>query len=295
MKEFVEDFLNYLSVERGLARNTIASYRLDLTSYVAFLQEKKTASPEQIKRQQITDYMLHQKKANLSPRSICRHLAAIKMFHRYLVRERLSKDDPTALVDTPKLWKRIPEVLSSGEIESILNVADGKSKQKIRDSAMLELLYASGMRVSELADLKVENVNFEMGFIRCTGKGSKERIVPIGQKARAAIKKYLERVRGKLAQSNTNSFLFLNPSGQRISRQSIWKLIKKYGGQAKIKKIIKPHTIRHSFATHLLEHGADLRSVQEMLGHADISTTQIYTHVDKERLRSIHKEFHPRS
>ena len=294
MKEFIQEFINYLSVERGLANNTLLAYRRDLMKYVGYLDAQGVKSPAQVKKDQVTAYMYDQKQKGLSANSISRFLAAIKMFHRYLLRERLATDDPTNLVETPKLWKRVPEVLSSLEIEAMIKSSSGRNWQAIRDHAMLELLYASGMRVSELVDLKLESVNTEVGYVRCIGKGSKERIIPIGKKAQAAVKKYCEVSRGKIAKSNPTTSLFLSRLGKKISRQSIWKIIKFYAKKAKIKKVIKPHTIRHSFATHLLEHGADLRSVQEMLGHSDISTTQIYTHVDKERLRSIHKQFHPR-
>jgi len=294
MKEYIEEFINFLSVERGLANNTLLAYRRDLNQYIRFLSKKKIITPAQVKRDDITAHMYDQKQKGLTASSISRSLAAIKMFHRFLVRERLAKEDPTNLVETPKLWKRVPEVLSGAEIEAMITASQGRKWQQVRDNAILELLYASGMRVSELVDLKVENVNTEVGYIRCTGKGRKERIIPIGRRAQAAVKKYTEGVRDKLLKSNFSSSVFLSRLGKRLSRQSVWKIIKQYAKKANIKKTIKPHTIRHSFATHLLEHGADLRSVQEMLGHADISTTQIYTHVDKERLKSIHKQFHPR-
>ncbi|MDE2027677.1 MAG: tyrosine recombinase, partial [Candidatus Omnitrophica bacterium] len=214
--------------------------------------------------------------------------------HRFLLRENLSKEDPTTLVDTPKLWKRIPAVLTQAEIESMIAAAAGRKTQQVRDAAILEIFYASGLRVSELADLKTTSINFEVGFVRAVGKGSKERIIPLGQKAAQAVQKYLEKARPQLLKNQANDYLFLSKLGKRISRVSLWSLIQSYARKANIKKPIKPHTLRHTFATHLLEHGADLRSVQEMLGHADISTTQIYTHVDKERLRSVHKQFHPR-
>lgn len=294
MKEYIEEFINYLSVERGLAKNTLLAYRRDLNKYVAFLSKKGISESYQVKRDHVTAYMYRQKEDKLSVNSISRSLAAIKMFHRFLVRERLAKEDPTTLVETPKLWKRVPEVLSSSEIEAMLKASQGRHWQQVRDNAILELLYASGMRVSELVDLKIENVNTEVGYIRCIGKGRKERIIPIGRRAQTAIKKYSGMIRNKLIKSNVTSAVFVSRLGRGLSRQSIWKIIKLYARKAKIKKVIKPHTLRHSFATHLLEHGADLRSVQEMLGHADISTTQIYTHVDREKLRSIHKQFHPR-
>lgn len=294
MNENIEEFMNYLSVERGLADNTLLAYRQDLKKYSIFLSKKGIKKPGQVKRDHITDFMHDQKKKGLSTNSICRRLAAIKVFHRFLVREQLTGEDPTNLIDTPRIWKRIPEVLSTAEIESMINAARGRGWQAIRDKAILELFYASGMRVSELLNLKIENVNLELGYVRCVGKGRKERIIPIGKRACEAIGKYYSFARKKLAKDNTTLIIFLSRLGKKISRQSIWKIIKSYARKAKIKREIKPHTLRHSFATHLLEHGADLRSVQEMLGHSDISTTQIYTHVDRERLKSIHKQFHPR-
>ena len=294
MKEFVEDFLNYLSVERGLATNTIHAYRRDLKKYTKYIAKKNFENPDQVKREHIAGFMQSEKQGGMSATSISRRLAAIKMFHRFLVRERLSKEDPTGLIETPKLWKRVPDVLSQAEVEAMITAASGRRWQNVRDQAIVELLYASGMRVSELVDLKVEGVNLEVGYIRCIGKGRKERIVPIGKRAQTAIKRYLDTVRPKLIKKNFTPNLFLSRLAKRLSRQSVWKIIQFYADKAKIKKTVKVHTLRHSFATHLLERGADLRSVQEMLGHSDISTTQIYTHVDKERLRTIHKQFHPR-
>jgi len=294
MKDYLQEFLNHLFVERGLAKNTIMAYQRDLMQYVQHFSRKGIKDPDAIKRSDITGYMQKQKTRGLSSSSICRSLAAIRMFHRFLARERLAKEDPTHLLETPKMCQRIPDVLTVSEIEEIIKTSQGRKWQQIRDNAILELLYASGMRVSELVDLKVENVNTEIGYVRCIGKGQKERIIPIGRKARDSVVKYLEKVRGKLVKTDFNFSLFVSRLGKKISRQSIWKIIKRYAKFAKIKKEIKPHTFRHSFATHLLEHGADLRSVQEMLGHSDISTTQIYTHVDRERLKSIHKQFHPR-
>jgi len=296
MNEFVEDFINYLAVERGLANNTLIAYRRDLKKYHQYLSKKGISSTSQIDRDIITQYIFHQKKTGLSATSISRSLAAIKMFHRFLVREQLAKEDPTNLIDTPKIWKKVPDVLSQKEIESIIKVSQGKKWQQVRDNAILELFYASGMRVSELVELKIDNVNLEVGYVRCIGKGSKERIIPIGQKAREAIKKYYDTVRVKLSKSKMmSSHLFLSRLGKKLSRQSIWKLIKFYARKANIKKEIKPHTLRHSFATHLLEHGADLRSLQLMLGHSDIATTQVYTHVSTKRLKDVYDQYHPRA
>ena len=295
MQELIEEFVNYISIERGLAKNTLLAYRRDLQKYLEYIEKGGTSHIQQVSRDRVTAYMYDQKQKGLSTTSICRSLAAIKMFHRFLVRERLAKEDPTNLVDTPKLWKRVPEVLSTGEIEAMIKASQGRKKQNIRDHAILELFYASGMRVSELVELKVENVNFDIGYVRCIGKGRKERIIPIGKRAQEAIKKYCEKTRNELVKSQITTVLFVSRLGKKVSRQSVWKIIKQYAKKANIKKTIKPHTLRHSFATHLLEGGADLRSVQEMLGHSDISTTQIYTHVDRERLKSVHKQFHPRA
>lgn len=294
MTAFIEEFLNYLAVERGLADNTLLAYRRDLRKYLGFLEEQRITTVAGVKREKLTEYILSLKKSGLATTSIGRALAAIKMFHRFLVREGLAREDPTSLVENPKQWKRVPEVLTQAEIEQMIQAASGKDWQSVRDRAILELFYASGMRVSELANLKWENLNFEVGYVRCIGKGRKERIVPVGKTARNAVLDYCEQVRGQLLKHGLSSDLFLSRLGKKLSRQSIWKVIKLYARKANIKKTIKPHTLRHTFATHLLEHGADLRSVQEMLGHADISTTQIYTHVDRERLKSVHKQFHPR-
>ncbi|MDD5246819.1 MAG: site-specific tyrosine recombinase XerD [Candidatus Omnitrophica bacterium] len=294
MKELIETFLDYLSVERGLSANTIFAYRKDLNLYLDYLSEKKIGSLSQAPRNYITDFMFSQKDKGICANSISRRLAAIKSFYRFLVRERVIKDDPSSLVDSPKLWKRIPEALSVNEVDALLNQPNAREKQGIRDKAILETLYASGMRVSEGVNLKLKDVNLEVGFLRCIGKGNKERVVPLGKKAVSSIKKYLDTVRPGLLKDKESEFLFLSRFGKKISRQSFWKMIKKYSREAGIKKPMKPHILRHSFATHLLERGADLRSVQEMLGHADISTTQIYTHINKDRLKSIHRSFHPR-
>ncbi len=294
MKELIEGFLNYLSVERGLSNNTIVSYRKDLNFYLDFLDSRRVDSLLKITRNDITNFMFAQKDKGISTNSIARRLAAIRMFHRFLARERISKSDPSDLIDSPKLWKKIPDTLSLNEVEALLAQPDIRDRQGIRDKAILETLYATGMRVSEAVNLKVDNVNLDIGFLRCIGKGNKERIIPIGAKAIASIKRYLAISRPQLLKKNTSEFLFLSRFGRKLSRQSIWKIIKRYAKSAKVKKSIKPHTLRHSFATHLLERGADLRSVQEMLGHANISTTQIYTHINKDRLKTIHRMFHPR-
>lgn len=293
MREVIEEFINYLSVERNLAQNTLLSYRRDLNKYFEFLEDRKIEMPDKISKDDITSFMLSQKDKGLSVTSVSRALAAIKMLHRFILREGFSHSDPTTFLESPKLWKRIPEVLSVTEVEAMIKESYPRDWESIRDNAILELLYASGMRVSELVNLRIEDINLDVGFIRCIGKGQKERVVPIGKRATESLHRYLDKSRPKLAKKDS-SVLFLSRLGKKFSRQSIWKIIKKYAKRARIKKSIKPHTLRHSFATHLLERGADLRSVQEMLGHSDISTTQIYTHVNKEHLRAIHQKFHPR-
>lgn len=294
MEDLIEVFLNYLSVERGLSNNTIVSYRSDLNKYVNYLSRKKIGSVSNADRQTIADFMFNQKEKGLAPVSISRNLVAIKTFYRFLVRERIFKKDPTSVIESPKLWKNLPEVMSLAEVERLIKSPNLRRDQGIRDRAILEMMYATGMRASELVNLKLEDVNLEVGFVRCLGKGKKERIVPLGSKAKEALARYRDKVRPKAAKGRIVSYVFLSRLGRRISRQSLWKIIKRYAKEAKIKRVIKPHTLRHSFATHLLEGGADLRSVQEMLGHCDISTTQVYTHINKDRLKNIHKQFHPR-
>lgn len=294
MDKFIDMFLDYLSVERGLSKNTIISYGRDLNAYLKFLDSiaKKTISSSS--REDIREFMLHEKDKGLSVNSIARNLACLRMFYRFLTRERLIKTDVSSYIDTPKLWKKIPDVLNLDEVEKLIESPDLNTAQGIRDRAILEVMYATGMRVSEVSNLKRSDVNAEVGFLRCLGKGRKERIIPLGKKAILAIERYLEKVRPQQAKRGEVQELFLNRSGKKISRISLWKLIKQYAKKLRIKKDIKPHILRHSFATHLLERGADLRSVQEMLGHANISTTQIYTHINRDRLKSIHKMFHPR-
>lgn len=294
MDELIEAFLEYLSVERGFSRNTISSYRLDLRTYCSFLKGRGVDSFSRVTRNDISDFMLAQKDKGISANSISRRLAAIKTFHKFLVRERILKTDPGSLVDSPRLWKKIPETLSAQEVDALLGQPSLRTTQGVRDKAILETFYATGMRVSEITNLRRDNVNLEVGFLRCIGKGNKERVIPLGRKAMISIQRYLQTARPRLLKNKESGLLFVSRLGRAISRQSLWKIIKKYARQARIKKPIRPHILRHSFATHLLERGADLRSVQEMLGHANISTTQIYTHINKERLKAIHKMFHPR-
>lgn len=294
MRQLIEMFLSYLSVERGLSYNTIISYQNDLNLYVDFLTACHIDVLSKTAKNDITDFLLYLKDKGLNTNSIARRLTAVKVFYRFLTRERILKSDPTSLIDSPKLWKKIPETLSLNEVNALISQPNIRDVQGIRDRAILETLYATGMRVSEAVNLKTDNVNLDIGFLRCIGKGNKERVIPLGKKAIESIRRYLQISRPKLLKNKESNFLFLNRFGKKISRQSLWKIIKKYAEGARIKKPIRPHILRHSFATHLLERGADLRSVQEMLGHTNISTTQIYTHINKDRLKTIHKMFHPR-
>ena len=295
MRELIQQFLDYLSVERGLAPNTIQAYGRDLNNFAQFLQKITIASVDKVAHKDVTDFMWSRKEKGIAAKSISRSLVAIRVFFRFLLKEQKIKQDPTSVLDSPKLWKRIPDVLGIPEVEKLITRPDVRDLSGIRDRAVLELLYATGLRVSEIINLNISDLNMDVGFLKCTGKGSKERIVPMGKKAQEAIKAYLQKARpGLLGKHLPNNGLFLTRLGKKMTRQMLWKLIKKYTRQANIKKEVTPHTLRHSFATHLLERGADLRVVQELLGHANISTTQIYTHVDKERLKAIHRKFHPR-
>lgn len=291
MKEQIERFMNYLSVERGLSQNTLSAYRRDINAYSAFLG-KKSALPG-VNREMIVSYLIHLKGRRLSPVSIARALSAIKGFHRFLYSEGYSSQDPTLSMKTPSAWTKLPAVLSLNEVERLLSKPDVSKAAGIRDRAILELLYATGMRATELISLKMTDANLEVGYIRCMGKGSKERIVPLGRQAIKCIRTYLSEARPHYSK-NKDGILFISRLGGPMSRQSLWKIIKKYSKRALLKSEISPHTLRHSFATHLLERGADIRAVQEMLGHVSISTTQIYTHIDRERLKVIHARYHPR-
>jgi integrase/recombinase XerD len=292
----VEAFLDHLAVERGAATNTRASYALDLARFTTFLRAKGVTQINDVHRETVTDYLLAQRQRGLSPRSAARHLAAVRMFCRFLCREKLLAVDPTVLVDTPQLWRRLPHTLDGGEVERLLAAPQTDTRLGLRDRALLELMYASGLRVSEASRLTLSAVNREAGFLRTTGKGNKERIVPVGREALRWLTSYLANARDGFVKGGAlRGEVFLSSRGTRLSRKTIWYLIKKYARAAGITKRITPHTLRHSFATHLLEHGGDLRVIQEMLGHADISTTQIYTHVDQGRLKDTHYRYHPRS
>ncbi|MBI3193700.1 MAG: site-specific tyrosine recombinase XerD [Ignavibacteriae bacterium] len=295
MQKHLSSYLNFLNFEKSVSKNTYQSYHLDLKRYLAYLDSDGITSIENITDDFISSFLASLYDLGLSAKSVARNLSAIKGFHKFLVREGITKHNPTENVETPKLARKLPDVLHQHEIEKILSQPNTTELLGIRDKAMLETMYACGLRVSELITLKQSDVYPDDGFVRVFGKGSKERIVPIGKSALQWIQTYKEKVRlnlGKL--SRGRDVLFLNARGRPMSRMAVWNIVRENTVKAGIKKEVHPHTFRHSFATHLLEGGADLRAVQEMLGHADISTTEIYTHIDREYLKEVHRTFHPR-
>jgi integrase/recombinase XerD len=294
LRELIEQFLSYISIERGMANNTLSSYKRDLCKFAGYLKSKNIDSIDKVQRQMINSFMMAEKDRGLGSNSISRELACIKSFFKFLLKENIIKENAATIIESPKLWKKLPFTLSVSEVEALLNAPNVRDLMEMRDKACLELMYATGMRVSELVNLKMDDINMGVGFAKCFGKGSKERIVPFGKKAKESLERYLEKSRPQFLKKSISNYLFLTRLSKPMSRQTFWKIIKRYAKAARIKKKITPHSLRHSFATHILERGADLRIVQEMLGHADISTTQIYTHVSKDRLKSIHQKFHPR-
>ncbi len=295
MKDEMNDFFHYLTVERGLSENTLQSYKRDLKQYQLFLNETLEVKEwEEVERHHIMQFLYQLKDNGKSSATIARTLSSLRLFHQFIVREYGISKDASLHIETPKKERKLPKVLSSKDVDKLLNIPE-KDALAIRNKAMLEMLYATGLRVSELISLKVSDLHLTMGFVRCFGKGSKERIVPLGNVASEAVEKYIHSARGALLNRKNTDALFLNHHGNQLTRQGFWKVLKAIARDAGIKKEITPHTLRHSFATHLLENGADLRAVQEMLGHADISTTQVYTHVTKARMKDIYQAYHPRA
>jgi len=295
MDQSIQRLLNYLTVERGLAQNTIVSYALDLKQFKDFCLQRQVMQAGGINRNLVLNYLLELKKSGRSPATISRHMAALKAFCRFLVDEQVLSSDPMANLETPGLKKKLPGVLTQEEVEKLLEQPRIGNTAGLRDKAMLELMYATGMRVSEMLALDMDQLDGEHSYVRCLGKGAKERIIPVGTVARKFLAEYLLRGRAKINVAPGEKALFLNLRGQRLTRQGFWKIIKKYASAAGIEKSMTPHTLRHSFATHLLENGADLRALQEMLGHADIATTQIYTHLTQAKLREVYNKHHPRA
>jgi len=293
MEKEIRAFLDYLTVEKGLSKNTLAAYSNDLQGYSSFLKKNRIRSFKETSKDEIILYHLKMKRKGLSESSMVRSMSTLRNFYGFLATEGRIRSNPTDQLDSPKVRKGLPEVLTVNEVQKILDQPTTDNARGIRDRSILELLYATGMRASELVSLKVGDVNLDVGYIRCFGKGSKERIVPLGSHARMWIARYTKEVRPKHARSGHEA-LFLSRLGKGLSRVELWRMIRKYVSKSGISKHVSPHTLRHSFATHLLEGGADLRSVQEMLGHSSISTTQIYTYVSGERLKKVYHELHPR-
>ena len=290
----IEAYLGFISLERGLSKNTLLGYRRDLDQAAAFLAKRGVTSWRSARGEEVAAW-IHSLNTGYKVSSLARKVSALRNLARFLVREKSRDDDFTALLSAPKSTRRMPGTLTEPEIDRLLAAASGGDAASLRDRAMLELFYSSGLRVSELSTLMLQQVDLDHGFIRVFGKGSKERVVPIGRKAVAALKNYLSAGRPKFVKSRTGSQFFLNKNGSALSRVMLWMIVKKYASRAGITKNVKPHGLRHSFATHLLTGGADLRAIQEMLGHASISTTQIYTAVEPQRLIDHHAKFHPRN
>jgi integrase/recombinase XerD len=289
-----DQYLNYILVEKGLAKKTIESYSRDIVRFLLYLKDHGIDAIADIDTRVILQYLIHLRDSGLATRSRARHLVTLRGFFKFLVQEKIIHQSPARLVELPKQAQKLPDVLSQTEVERLLRSPDRTAPAGVRDAAMIELLYAAGLRVSELIVLKVQDVNLEACFTRVFGKGAKERVVPFGRYARDSLDLYIQSARPQLLKTFTSPFLFVARAGNPMSRQGFWKLLKRYVLKAGIQKNITPHTLRHSFASHLLEGGADLRTVQVMLGHVDISTTQIYTHVARKHLKEIHEKFHPR-
>ncbi len=295
MQKQLNEYTNYLAVEKGLSKNTLESYRRDLNKFSSFLNEKEIASPEAVDSEVINLFLAELKYNNCAASTISRTIASIRSFFNFLMAEGFLDNNPALELESPKIEKKLPRVLTTDEIDCLLGQPRPGDQKGLRDKAMLELLYASGIRVSELIDLNLGDFDPRVGYLRCKGKGQKERIVPIGSVAINYVNEYMNNTRAKLCKNNGETALFVNQHGNRMTRQGFWKILKKYALKSKINGEITPHTIRHSFATHLLENGADLRSVQEMLGHSDIATTQVYTQITRKKIREVYDKTHPRA
>jgi integrase/recombinase XerD len=290
----IRSFLNYLRVEKGLSANTIQAYRRDMEKFAAFAAKEKIRA-QQINRGHVVDFLRSLYLRKLDSRSVARHLVTIRHFFRFAFAEGIIQEDPASTIQAPKFRQALPEFLSVEEVDRLLEQPDTSTTVGLRDKAMIELLYSTGLRVSELCGMKTADVQMETGYLRCIGKGNKERLVPVGRRALDTIQEYMKKSRPEILGEQTSPYLFAGRSGRPMNRIMFWKLLGAYGRKAGLRKTLSPHMLRHSFATHLLDRGADLRSVQMMLGHSDIATTQIYTHVVEERLKQVYKAHHPRA
>jgi integrase/recombinase XerD len=295
MQRQLQNYSNYLAVEKGLSKNTLESYQRDLNKFLIYMKKKKKPQPGDVDRLELNAFIADLKNKGLATSTISRCIASIRSFFNYLLQEGVIENNPANELESPRIEKKLPRVLTTDEIDKLLDQPRPDNNSGLRDKAMLELLYASGIRVSELVSLNVTDFDPRVGYLRCRGKGMKERIVPIGSVAIENVSEYLRKTRIRMIRNSEERSLFLNHHGSRMTRQGFWKILKKYARQANIQGDITPHTLRHSFATHLLENGADLRSVQEMLGHSDISTTQIYTQVTRKKIKEIYDKAHPRA
>lgn len=295
MKQVIAEYLTYLASERGLAGNSVAAYARDLRRAAGYLEHAGARSFQDVTRALVARLLLWLREEGLAPRTVARHVASLRGLFRYLLAKGYIRDDPTAHLETSSPWTRLPGVLSQEEVERLLAVPPTSDRSGIRDKAMLELLYAAGLRVSELVTLRLSDVDLEVGYVRCVGKGAKERVVPVGAEAQRWVRRYLDSARPLLTRGHPSPGLFLSRLGRPLTRQGFWKILRAHARAARIERRVTPHTLRHSFATHLLERGADLRAVQMMLGHADISTTQVYTHVSRAHLKKIYDRYHPRA
>lgn len=295
MDVHIQRFLDYLLVERGLSENTIASYARDIVQFAAYSDEMGVDTVKGIREELLNQFIARLRRERYATTSVARKLAAIRTFLKFLQREGDITGDPASTIENPRPAKPLPKILTEDEIVRFLKQPDLSEHNGIRDRAMLETMYATGLRVSELINLLTNDVNLDVGFVRCIGKGSKERVVPIGDVAAGMIRRYLDECRPSFAKGLRNEYLFITYLGGPMTRVGFWKIVKKHAKSAGITKQITPHVLRHSFATHLLEHGADIRSIQEMLGHADVATTQVYTHVTRDHLREVYKKSHPRA
>ncbi|KAB3527374.1 site-specific tyrosine recombinase XerD [Alkaliphilus serpentinus] len=294
MEELLSKFANYLQEDKQLSNNTLESYRRDIYQFSNYLQDNKITSYKGTSKTTIISYIIHMQNLGKAPTTISRNLASIRCFYQFLLLYKVIDKDPTLNLEGPKTEKKLPATLTLEEIDLLLKQPSESSPKGIRDKAMLELLYATGIRVSELIELNLQDINIEMGYIKCL-KGNRERVIPIGSIALKVLDHYLKEARGSFILKDYEESLFLNYQGNRLTRQGFWKIIKAYTKEAKINKQITPHTLRHSFAIHLIQNGADLKSVQEMLGHSDISTTQIYMQYTRNKLKDVYKKAHPRA